>query len=197
MGDPNHLVLLPDERRTLLRLARHVLEHWVREGRGTLQREEMDCFGFTDALCEPAGVFVTYRSRGRLRGCIGSILPVSPLHQGVIENAIHSASHDPRFTPVIPSELEGIRIEISVMSALIEVKDVKEIELGRDGLILTLDGRMGVFLPQVPVECGWDKQEYLEQLGRKAGWDASAYRREGAVLQRFTAQVFSEGSSSE
>jgi AmmeMemoRadiSam system protein A len=149
-------------------------------------------FEITETLRRPSGVFVTYHRQGRLRGCIGNILPSEPLFQAVVENAMHSAAHDPRFAPVDPEEVAGIRIEISVMSPLIPVGELTEIEVGRDGLILQASGRTGVFLPQVPVECGWDKTQYLEQLGLKAGLDIGAYLRKDARLQRFTAQVFSE-----
>jgi AmmeMemoRadiSam system protein A len=184
--------LTAEEERTLLRLARYVLERHVRDGVSRFSKEEISDFPITASLRKPSGVFVTYHLRGRLRGCIGSILPVEPLAQAVAENAVHSALHDPRFDPVEPSELEAIHIEISVMSDLIPVRDTEEVQVGRDGLVLRAGGRTGVFLPQVPTECGWDRRAYLEQLGLKAGLDESAYKRKDAILQRFTAQVFSE-----
>ncbi len=180
------------ERQTLLRLARYVLERFVQEGVGRFPLTSLTMFEITESLRRPSGVFVTYHRQGRLRGCIGNILPSEPLFQAVVENAMHSAAHDPRFAPVDPEEVAGIRIEISVMSPLIPVRELAEIEVGRDGLILQASGRTGVFLPQVPVECGWDKTRYLEQLGLKAGLDMGAYLRKDARLQRFTAQVFSE-----
>jgi uncharacterized protein (TIGR00296 family) len=67
-----------------------------------------------------------------------------------------------------------------------------EIQVGRDGLVLTLGSASGVFLPQVPVEQGWSKQTYLEELGLKAGLNRKAYKDKDTVLYRFTAQVFGE-----
>lgn len=186
--------LTKDEEKTLLRLARYVLERLTRDGITEFTSEMLGLFEITEDLRKPAGVFVTYHSHGQLRGCIGNILPTEPLVKAVIENAMHSAAHDPRFDPILPDELEDIQIEISVMSPLIPVKSTDEVEVGRDGLVLRAAGRTGVFLPQVPVEWHWEKQEYLEQLGRKAGLDGKAYNRNDAELWRFTAQVFSEGN---
>jgi AmmeMemoRadiSam system protein A len=186
--------LTKDEEKTLLRLARYVLERLTRDGITEFALETLGHFEITEDMRKPAGVFVTYHSQGQLRGCIGNILPTEPLVKAVIENAMHSAAHDPRFDPILPDELEDIQIEISVMSPLIPVKSTDEVEVGRDGLVLRAAGRTGVFLPQVPVEWNWEKQEYLEQLGRKAGLDGKAYKRKDAELWRFTAQVFSEGN---
>jgi AmmeMemoRadiSam system protein A len=185
--------LTQSEEMTLLRLARFVLERFTRDGITLFTGEKLAPFEITKDLRKPAGVFVTYHSQGQLRGCIGNILPSEKLFQAVVENAIQSAAHDPRFDPIQPDELDDIQIEISVMSPLIPVKSTDEVEVGRDGLVLRVAGRTGVFLPQVPVEWHWEKQEYLEQLGRKAGLDEKAYKRKDAELWRFTAQVFSEG----
>jgi AmmeMemoRadiSam system protein A len=186
-------LLTRDEEKTLLHLARYVLDRFTRDGTTLFAGETLDPFEITEDLRKPAGVFVTYHSRGQLRGCIGNILPTESLVKAVIENAMHSAAHDPRFDPIQPDELGDIQIEISVMSPLIPVKSTDEVEVGRDGLVLRAAGRTGVFLPQVPVEWHWERQEYLEQLGRKAGLDGKAYKRKDAELWRFTAQVFSEG----
>lgn len=177
---------------TLLRLARHVLERAVRDGVRSFPDSDLGAFGLTEPLRRPGGVFVTYHRRGRLRGCIGSIIPVESLYRAVVSNALHSAFHDPRFQPVSAGELVEIHIEISVMSPLEEVADPRRVRVGRDGLVLQAAGHTGVFLPQVPVECGWDLETYLRELGNKAGLDEGAVFRKDARLQRFTAQVFSE-----
>ena len=73
------------------------------------------------------------------------------------------------------------------------MNDPSEIVLGRDGLYLECDtGRGGLLLPQVPVEQGWDLDQYLSGLCRKAGVAEGAWSDAGNKLYRFSAQVFSE-----
>ncbi len=184
--------LTEGEEKTLLKLARHVLEKFVRDGVSRYPEKDLGDFNLTENLKKPSGVFVTLNEGGQLRGCIGSIQPQDPLYQGVIANAMNAAAHDPRFNPVRKEELKGIEIEISVMSPLVKVNSLDDIVVGRDGLILRAGWNSGVFLPQVPVEWKWDKKEYLEQLGHKAGLDSNAYKRKDAELWKFTAQVFPE-----
>ncbi len=184
--------LTAKEEKSLLSLARHVLERFVRDGVADYPDAELKRFEVTDAMRRELGIFVTLNAEGRLRGCIGSITGRQPLYRGVIENTMNSAARDPRFSPVTPEELRGMTIEISVMSPLVKVQKLDEIEVGRDGLVLVNGQYSGVFLPQVPVEWNWDKTMYLEQLGRKAGLDAGAYKRKETELYRFTAQVSEE-----
>ncbi len=142
-------------------------------------------------LGSPAPVFVTLRVRGELRGCIGCLEPRHPLVEAVIENAHASATRDPRFDPVRPDEVEQLEIEISVLGPMLDVNDAREIQVGRDGVGVSQNGRRGVLLPQVPVQLGWDRDTLLENVCLKAELPADAWRR-GAAIQRFEAAVFSE-----
>lgn len=184
--------LNPEEEQTLLKLARFALENFVVKGITDFPDSKLTEFQLTPALRQKLGVFVTLQEHGSLRGCIGNIIGIRPLYQGVIENAQNAAAHDPRFDKVIPDELEHIEIEISVMSPLEPVKSLDEILVGRDGLVLKRGFHSGVFLPQVPVEWNWDKTTYLEQLGLKAGLSRNAYQDPQTELLKFTAQVFGE-----
>lgn len=180
------------EEQTLLRLARLVLTEFVKNGTDEFPDSVLSEFDLTAALRQELGVFVTLTERGSLRGCIGYIVGLMPLYQGVIANTQNAAAHDPRFMPVRPEELDAIKIEISVMTPLEKVKGPEEIQVGRDGVVLKNRFNQGVFLPQVPLEQGWDKTTYLEQLGFKAGLDRDAYLDPDTELFRFEAQVFSE-----
>ena len=113
-----------------------------------------------------------------------------PLYQVVSQMAIVAATEDPRFPPVTADELPEIKIEISVLSPPKPVKDVEEIKVGRDGLIIRKGWASGLLLPQVPVEWGWSREEFLRQVSLKAGLPPDAWRE--AELYRFTAQVFGE-----
>jgi AmmeMemoRadiSam system protein B/AmmeMemoRadiSam system protein A len=174
------------DKQTLLTLARQTLEQYVRTGK----RPEV--VPDSPALKKQGAAFVTLKRRGELRGCIGQLRATMPLYRSVLEMAISSCSRDRRFTPVKPEELGEIQVEISVMSPFMKVAGIDEIEVGRDGLYLTYQGRSGVLLPQVPGEQGWDKAEYLKAICRKAGLPDRTWEKDGAELYRFTAQVFSE-----
>jgi len=184
--------ITPAEEQTLLRLSRHILESFVNRRIQRFPDEELAGFEITETLRRPAGVFVTLKVMHQLRGCIGTIVPQVPLYHGVIENTMNSAVRDMRFYPVKPEELTNTRIEISVMSPLIKCQSFNDAVIGRDGLMLRAAGRSGVFLPQVPVEWKWNKQQYLEELGVKAGLGRDGYKRRDAELWRFSAQVFKE-----
>ncbi|NOQ21034.1 MAG: AmmeMemoRadiSam system protein B [Candidatus Aegiribacteria sp.] len=138
------------------------------------------------------GAFVTLRSNGRLRGCIGSMRPVSPLAETVMYMARSAALEDPRFIPVTEAELQELEYEISVLTPLQILDDWRDVVVGTDGLIISgAGGRSGVLLPQVPVEQGWNRVEFLEGVCLKAGLDRNAYLGD-VTLYRFQAQVFGE-----
>jgi len=88
------------------------------------------------------------------------------------------------------SEVKGLRLEISVLSPLMEIAP-QDIEVGRHGLIISRGDMRGLLLPQVPVEWNWDRERFLNETCRKAGLPPDAWRQ-GARIQAFTAQVFEE-----
>jgi len=140
-------------------------------------------------LAEPAGAFVTLTRGGALRGCIGSIVGTEPLVRTVTANGRNAAVGDPRFAPVGPDEVPGLDLEISVLTPLRKVSGPSEIEVGRHGVLLSRSGQRAVFLPQVAVEQGWDRDAMLTNLALKAGLDPDAWRH-GAVFEVFEAEVF-------
>lgn len=138
-----------------------------------------------------AGAFVTLHKHGRLRGCIGAIEPTQPLWEAIVGNAINAACHDPRFNPVTASELAELDIEISVLTPPREVPRAEDFQVGTHGIIIEKNGRRAVFLPQVAPEQGWDREETLAHLSRKAGLSADDWRS-GMRFWVFEAQVFGE-----
>lgn len=178
------LPLIEADQQLLLRLARQALEEAVRHNRLS-EREEPQ-----GALSENCGAFVTLRKGGRLRGCIGYVEALKPLHETVRECALAAALRDYRFDPVMPEELPVLRLEISVLSPLEDVS-ADQIEVGRHGLLISRGPQRGVLLPQVAVECKWDRRRFLEEACRKAGLPENAWQQ-GARIQGFLAQVFAE-----
>lgn len=147
---------------------------------------------------EPAvdvqGVFVTlWRRRDHdLRGCVGSLRPADDGLARLVADAARSAAlRDSRFTPVRADEVPGLRLEISLLGPLAPIAP-EDVEIGRHGLVLRADGRGGLLLPQVPEEHGFDRDQFLEAICRKAGLPSGAWARPGAELLGFTAEVFAE-----
>ena len=108
--------------------------------------------------------------------------------------AIHGDGNkdDERVIAKVLSELDDIDIEISVMTPLQKVASVDEIQVGRDGLIISKGFHRGLLLPQVADEYGWDRETFIEQTCHKAGLPSDAWK-EGADIFKFQAIVFQEG----
>lgn len=136
------------------------------------------------------GSFVTITEKGQLRGCIGTIIGQEPLWLNVWNMARAAAFNDPRFLPLEKSEWPECSLEISVLDEPTRCPDPSQIEIGRDGLILQYNGHSGVFLPQVPVEQGWDRKQYLEHLCQKANLPQGSWRKPDASLFWYQALVF-------
>lgn len=181
-------MLNDDQRAQLLRIARQSIEA-VFDGR----RAEVDLETLDEALKRRSGAFVTLSERtGDLRGCIGSIEPVAALAQAVASSAVNAAFRDPRFSPVRKEELPELHIEISVMSPIVPIENVDEIEVGRDGLIVSRGNRAGLLLPQVATEYAWDRDTFLRQTCIKAGLPADSWRSPDCRIEKFSAEVFGE-----
>lgn len=136
------------------------------------------------------GSFVTLQLDGSLRGCIGTIVAHEPLYLNVWNMASAAAFEDPRFSPLRPGEWSRVDMEISVLDQPAPCPDPGAIVIGRDGLILQARGASGVFLPQVPLEQGWNLPTYLSMLCAKAGLPDGAWRWPDARLFWYQAQVF-------
>ena len=172
------------ERKGLLGIARRALDGYL--GAGKIPPEE----GVQGKLAAYGAAFVTLTKNGRLRGCIGYTEAVAPLFKVVQECAVAAATEDPRFPHVSPEELPSLRVEISVLTPLVPIRP-EEVVVGRHGLMVAQGGMRGLLLPQVPVEWGWDRETFLDQVCVKAGLPPSAWRH-GATLRAFTAEVFGE-----
>ena len=181
------------ERKRLLELVRTTLKEVVTNGR----LPEVRTNGLPASFLEPKGCFVTLTRRGELRGCIGHIVPIEPLYRAVMDNARSAAVRDPRFPAVTADELAGLEVEVSVLTEPkpLTFRSPEEL-LARlrpheDGVILAMEGRSATFLPQVWEQIP-DKAEFLSHLARKAGCDASAWRRAGTTVSTYQVEAFKE-----
>ena len=177
--------LTNDQKTTLLKLARETISTY-------LTSQKIPDYTTDDpGLLLKSGAFVTLKENGELRGGIGQMQSELPLYRLVQEMAVAAATQDPRFQPLSKPELSQVTIEISVLSPLQLVTDLKQIEIGKHGLLIEQNGQRGVFLPQVPVEQGWDLGAYLENLCYKAGLPGGCWQN-NPTLYSFTALVFGE-----
>lgn len=171
------------EKKELLDLAYATVNMYVRE------KKLPEFTPRTDNLRRKCGAFVTLKKHGELRGCIGFIEPVLPLHQAVMQASVYAACKDSRFLPVTRDELEDIDVEISVLTPLKKIRQPNRIMVGKHGLVIAMDGKRGLLLPQVAVEHNWTRETFLEQACLKAGLPKNAWRS-GADIFVFEAIVF-------
>jgi len=176
----------PAERAALLDVAR-VAIHAAIAGRSPPVRD------LPARLDVEAGVFVSlHDARGDLRGCVGTVAPNAPLGALVGRMAAASAMRDPRFTPLEPSELDGLRIEVSVLAPLARI-DPEDVDPARHGVCLRLGRQGAVLLPQVAARYGWDRETLFRQLCEKAGLAPDAWRDPRATLEAFTVETVEGG----
>jgi AmmeMemoRadiSam system protein A len=150
------------------------------------------------ALLQPGAAFVTLRRRedGELRGCRGEVLARSPLAKAATRTAVATALDDPRFAPVTGDELDDLHIEISVLTPMTPIRP-EEVEVGRHGLMIRFGPYVGLLLPQVPVDHGWDRDRYLQGICQKAGLPLHTWKDPDAELYAFEAQVWGEDEDEE
>lgn len=182
-----------EEKKFLIGLAKRTLDEYLKDG----SMPEVDEKELTQTLKKDYGCFVTLTLDGSLRGCIGYIQAIEPLYKAVIDNAVNAATRDPRFHPVKHEELKNVRIEISILSPLKELKfDSPEDLLNklvplRDGVVLKIGASSSTFLPQV-----WgglpNKTDFLGQLSMKGGNPPDAWRGKAVEVDTYFADVFGE-----
>jgi len=147
------------------------------------------------ALLANAGCFVTLKTQGRLRGCLGRFDADKPMYEAVAVMARSSALEDPRFRAdrLTPADLKDLSIEISILSPRRRIASWKDIKLGEQGVVVSRGWKSGVFLPQVAAETGWSLEEFLRHLCfDKAGLDPEAYKDPSTVIEVFDAEIFGD-----
>ena len=177
----------------LVKTARMAVTEFLSNGkRIKLESEREKKFSFN------AGVFVTLNNADGLRGCIGFPMPDKKLSNGIIDAAIAAATEDPRFSPVKTNELNGIVFEVTVLTPPVEItvtdpmEYLEKIKVGRDGLIIRNSFSSGLLLPQVPVEYGWNVEEFLQHTCEKAGLEKNTWKNEKVKIEKFEGIVYKE-----
>ena len=185
--------LTPEEKQTLLHIARQSLELAVRGEK----LPPLDDAAWTPHLRELGASFVTLTVRGDLRGCIGALEPYQPLADDVREHAVAAALEDPRFPPVQPKELKQIEVEVSRLTVpkRLEYKDADDLlaklNPNVDGVILRDGYRRATFLPQVWEKIP-DKEEFLVELCYKMGAAPNTWRQKHLEVLIYQVEEFHE-----
>ena len=177
----------------LVKTARTAVTEFLSNGkRIKLESEDEKKFSFN------SGVFVTLNNADGLRGCIGFPMPDKKLSHGIIDAAIAAATEDPRFSPVKTNELNDIVFEVTVLTPPVEItvtdpmEYLEKIKVGRDGLIIRNSFSSGLLLPQVPVEYGWNVEEFLQHTCEKAGLEKDTWKNEKVKIEKFEGIVYKE-----
>jgi hypothetical protein len=134
-----------------------------------------------------AGVFVSLKKGGELRGCIGTYSPTQPnLALEIIHNAVSASTRDPRFPPVSMEELSQIKISVDILSEPTKVSQTSQLDPKKYGVIVTSGYKRGLLLPDLE---GVDTvEEQLDIAKRKAGITAG----EKIEIMSFQVQRFKE-----
>jgi AmmeMemoRadiSam system protein A len=179
---------MSDRGEILLRLARETI---LRELLGTTVGTAEG-----DWLAVPGATFVTLTHIGKLRGCMGSLQAHRALRDDVQANALAAAFRDPRFMPLSASELDQLRVEVSLLSPTetlsfdSEADALAQLKPLQDGVILQFGRQRATFLPQV-----WEQlpqpEDFMAQLKRKAGLP-SGFWSDAIRLERYRVQKWRE-----
>jgi AmmeMemoRadiSam system protein A/AmmeMemoRadiSam system protein B len=128
-----------------VRLARASIEHFFQHNHTLKVPKDLP----EELLKKRAGVFVSLKKFGRLRGCIGTFLPTrSSVAEEIIHNALEAAFQDPRFNPLLAAELEDLEISVDVLSEPVPTTK-EELNPKKYGIIVTQNYRRGLLLPDL------------------------------------------------
>lgn len=143
-----------DREDAYVRLARKTIEEYVCTGR-TISVSESHAENISEKLPEEmytkrAGVFVSIKKEGRLRGCIGTIQAVQGcIAEEIIKNAVSAATEDPRFSPIEPEELDKLVISVDVLGGTEKIDSPDKLDVKRYGVVVTKGYRRGLLLPNL------------------------------------------------
>jgi uncharacterized protein (TIGR00296 family) len=187
------MILSDQDGEIIVKTARAAVTEYLKTGKKINLHED-----FKSKFSYNSGVFVTLNKRENLRGCIGFPTPVNKLYQSLIDAAVASATEDPRFLQVQHEELNEISFEVTILTPPKEVKATNPLEytskikVGRDGLIVKWEFGSGLLLPQVPVEYGWNEEEFLNHTCEKAGAPFDCWKSKSTIILQFEGIVFRE-----
>ena len=186
-------MLLTSKQETgLINLARQSIDSFLHNTKLNLTKK------LKESYSKEQGVFITLTIDNNLRGCIGYPEPILPLYKAIIQAAQAASFDDSRFPQLTKEEFKHIKIEISVLTIpeLIDVKKpedyIKQIKIGKDGLIIRSRFGSGLLLPQVFTEYNSTVEQALEMICQKANLSLDEWKNLDNKIYKFQAQIFLE-----
>ncbi len=166
-----------------LKLARKAVKEYVNSGRVIEPSSKLP----SELLDKKAGVFVTIKKKGELRGCLGTYLPVRDnIAEEIVNNAVAACSKDHRFPPVRKEELSGLKFEVYILEEPEKVEDISFLDPKKYGVLVKKGLRSGLLLPGLEeIET---PEEQLAIVCRKAGLSSS----NEVEIFRFRAEKYEE-----
>lgn len=171
------------EEKYITDLARKAVEEYIVSGKEVEFNEEE----IPEILNRKAGVFVTLKKNGKLRGCMGTFSPVQKnAAYEIVSNAMTAAENDPRFPEVEKEELQDIKISVDILSEPEEIRDNNELNPKKYGILVKGGHQTGLLLPDLE---GIDTaEEQVNIAKRKAGLEENTE----VEIYRFTVSRFKE-----
>lgn len=159
-----------------VKLARLSLESYIRDGKKTEASDSLP----EELIRNRAGVFVSIKKDGNLRGCIGTIGPTTEnIAEEIIRNAINAGTDDPRFFPIEEDELDKLIYSVDVLGKPEKIASMDELDVRKYGVIVSNNGRRGLLLPNLSGVDSVEKQVNIAL--QKAGIS----KHESSELERF------------
>lgn len=164
-------------------LARQTVEAYVRERKKIVIPKDLP----EEMYKGRAGVFVSLKEEGRLRGCIGTIAPVQKnIAEEIAANAISASTKDPRFHPVQPDELEKLVYSVDILSAPEVIHSPDQLDVKRYGVIVTKGRKRGLLLPNLDgVDTVEDQIAIAKQKAGIAAYDDDVLLERFEVVRHF------------
>lgn len=159
-----------------VRLARESMETYIRTGKIMGIPEDLP----EEMYAQKAGVFVSIKKEGSLRGCIGTLAAACPsVAEEIIYNAISASTNDPRFSPITPSELDRLTISVDVLGEMEPIGSADMLDVKRYGVVVTKGRKRGLLLPNL------DGVDTVEEQVAIARQKAGIHDWETVSLERF------------
>lgn len=164
----------------VVELAKKAVEEYIRSGK-TLPLPEV----LSPEMKERAGVFVSLKKHGQLRGCIGTFMPCcSTVAEEIIRNAVSASTRDPRFSPVGKDELPSLEYSVDLLSPPEKIRNATDLDPKKYGVIVVKGGMKGLLLPDL------EGVDTVEEQIRIAKMKAGMGPNEDAEIYRFEVRRF-------
>lgn len=180
--------LTPSQEKSIFRAACEIMAAAIQKRRVNITDPTLE--GTADRTV--MGAFVTLKRQGKLRACCGALGRPMPLSEALHQSALRTATDDTRLPPISVTELPHLDVDVQLLYGfqVIAAKGrerAKGVEVGKHGLQIRLGEQGGLLLPAVAVEQGYDADEFLRQVCRKAGLPSTAWENDETSIQTFEA----------